>query len=444
MKTMSVKVFTRIVCLIMAVAMAVSLVGCGVDITSVGLPTDIVLEKGETQQLNIEYGTDDKAEQEKIAEAASKLNLTWTSSDETVATVDETGLVTAVGAGEADVTVSVADANISSTTHVKVVITPTGVEAPDSIELVTNGENSKALGAKMTPEDATEVKLAYESSDENVATVDENGVVTAVADGECVITTYVTADIPATAENAEAKPVVDEVASSEAEVADSAADSEAPDNAAASKPEDTTDSSFGVVPDGLSAETKVTVTTKVEQIALSKTEGVLTVGNSVTITATVTPDNATNATVNWTSSDEKVATVDSNGKVTAVAVGNATIKATSESDGDVSADYALTVNKAAAKPATRYSGTTSSAGAATTPSYTAPSAPSASTPTYVPEPAPAPAPAPAPDPAPAPAEPSQPSGGSSPDYSGSSGFDANLGSWSEGSGIDWTQGATRS
>lgn len=437
MKTMSVKVFTRIACLIMAVAMAVSLVGCGVDITSVGLPTDIVLEKGETQQLNIEYGTDDKAEQEKIAEAASKLNLTWTSSDEEVATVDETGLVTAVGAGEADVTVSVSDANISSTTHVKVVITPTGVEAPDSIELVTNGENSKALGAKMTPEDATEVKLAYESSDESVATVDENGVVTAVADGECVITTYVIADIPATAESAEAKPVVDEVASSEAEVADSAADSETPDDAVASEPEDTTDtdSSFDVVPDGLSAETKVTVTTKVEQIALNKTEGVLTVGNSVTVTATVTPDNATNATVNWTSSDETVATVDSNGKVTAVAVGSATITATSESDGDVSADYALTVNKAAAKPATRYSGTTSSAGAATTPSYTAPSTPSASTPTYVPEPAPAPA------------EPSQPSGGSSGGGMGVGNYvdtakpEDNFG---QSSGIDWTQGATRS
>lgn len=424
--------FTRIACLIMAVAMAVSLVGCGVDITSVGLPTDIVLEKGETQQLNIEYGTDDKAEQEKIAEAASKLNLTWTSSDETVATVDETGLVTAVGAGEADVTVSVADANISSTTHVKVVITPTGVEAPDSIELVTNGENSKALGAKMTPEDATEVKLAYESSDENVATVDENGVVTAVADGECVITTYVTADIPATAENAEAKPVVDEVASSEAEVADSAADSEVSDDAASSEPKDTTDSSFGVVPDSLSAETKVTVTTKVEQIVLNKTEGVLTVGNSITVTATVTPDNATNTTINWTSSDEKVATVDSNGKITAVAAGNATIKATSESDGDVSADYALTVNKAAVKqnkPATNYSGTTGSAGAAT-----APSAPS--TPTYVPEPAPAPAPAPA--------EPSQPSGGDS----GSSndplgGLNPND-YWVSPDQTDWTQGATRS
>ena len=434
------KKITKLVGIMLAMALAVSLVGCGVDITSIGLPTNIVMEKGEIQQLTIEYGAKDETTEEKINEAASKLKLEWTSSDEEVATVDETGLVTAVGAGEADITVSVSDANISSTTHVKVVITPTGVEAPDSIELVTNGENSKALGAKMTPEDATEVKLAYESSDESVATVDENGVVTAVADGECVITTYVTADIPATAENAEAKPVVDEVASSEAEVANSAADSEAPDDAAASEPKDTTDSSFGVVPDGLSAETKVTVTTKVEQIALSKTEGVLTVGNSVTVTATVTPDNATNTTINWTSSDEKVATVDSNGEVTAVAAGNATIKATSESDGDVSADYALTVNKAAAKPATNYSGTTSSAGAATTPSYTAPSAPSASTPTYVP--APAPAPAPAPDPAPTPAEPSQPSGGDSGNSGGGSNIvygtviDPNA---TQGSGTDWTQ-----
>ena len=430
---------------IAAAAMALSLVGCGVDINSIGLPPNVVMEKGETQQLEIEYGTDDKAEQEKIAEAASKLTIEWTSSDEEVVTVDATGLITAVGAGEADVTASAKDVNISSTTHVKVVITPTGVEAPETLELVTNGENSKNLDAKIVPEDATEVKLAYESSDESVATVDENGVVTAVADGECVITTYVTADIPATAENAEAKPVVDEVASSEAEVANSAADSEAPDDAAASEPKDTTDSSFGVVPDGLSAETKVTVTTKVEQIALSKTEGVLTVGNSVTVTATVTPDNATNTTINWTSSDEKVATVDSNGEVTAVAAGNATIKATSESDGDVSADYALTVNKATAKPATNYSGTTSSAGAATTPSYTAPSAPSASTPTYVP--APAPAPAPAPDPAPAPAEPSQPSGGDSGNSGGGSNIvygtviDPNA---TQGSGTDWTQGATRS
>ena len=408
MKTMSVKVFTRIACLIMAVAMAVSLVGCGVDITSVGLPTDIVLEKGETQQLNIEYGTDDKAEQEKIAEAASKLNLTWTSSDETVATVDETGLVTAVGAGEADVTVSVADANISSTTHIKVVILPTGVEAPETLSLELNGEATKALGAKMTPEDATDVKLAYLSSDESVATVDESGNVTAVGVGECTITTTIVADTTATAEDAGV------------------------------------DSEMLVVPENAKAETKVTVGKAIESITLDSNEGVLTVGNTHTIKATVFPEDATDKAVTWKSSDESIATVDAEGNVTAKDTGNVTIMAVN-SDGDVSADYALTVNKAAAKPATRYSGTTSSAGAATTPSYTAPSTPSASTPTYVPEPAPAPAPAP--DPAPAPAEPSQPSGGSSGGGMGVGNYvdtakpEDNFG---QSSGIDWTQGATRS
>lgn len=401
--------FTRIACLIMAVAMAVSLVGCGVDITSVGLPTDIVLEKGETQQLNIEYGTDDKAEQEKIAEAASKLNLTWTSSDETVATVDETGLVTAVGAGEADVTVSVADANISSTTHVKVVILPTGVEVPETLSLELNGEATKALGAKMTPEDATDVKLAYLSSDESVATVDESGNVTAVGVGECTITTTIVADTTATAEDAGV------------------------------------DSEMLVVPENAKAETKVTVGKAIESITLDSNEGVLTVGNTHTIKATVFPEDATDKVVTWKSSDESIATVDAEGNVTAKDTGNVTIMAVN-SDGDVSSTYELTVNKAAAKPATNYSGTTSSAGAATTPSYTAPSTPSASTPTYVPEPAPAPAPAPAPDPAPAPAEPSQPSGGSS-------GGGMGVGSYGEiphdpngtqGSGTDWTQGATRS
>lgn len=426
---------------IAAAAMALSLVGCGVDISSIGLPSDVVIEKGETQQLEIEYGTDDKAEQEKIAEAASKLTIEWTSSDEEVVTVDATGLITAVGAGEADVTASAKDVNISSTTHVKVVITPTGVEAPETLELVTNGENSKNLDAKMTPEDATEVKLAYESSDDSVATVDENGLVTAVADGECTITTYVVADAPATAETATqetAAVVTDEEKPTGGENSEATADSEAvtvPDNL---------DSAFGVVPDGLSATTKVTVTTKVERIELDKTEGILNVGNTVTITATVAPEEATNPAVTWSSSDESVATVDETGKITAVATGNATITATSEDDNSVSADYELTVQqkKAATTTKNNYSGSTS-AGASTAPSYTAPTQPvTPSAPAPVPAPAPAPdpapAPAPAPDPAPAPAEPSQPSGGNS----GGGNFDDGSkpeDSFGQSSGIDWTQ-----
>ena len=428
---------------IAAAAMALSLVGCGVDISSIGLPSDVVIEKGETQQLEIEYGTDDKAEQEKIAEAASKLTIEWTSSDEEVVTVNATGLITAVGAGEADVTASAKDVNISSTTHVKVVITPTGVEAPEALELVTNGENSKNLDAKIVPEDATEVKLAYTSSDESVATVDENGLVTAVADGECTITTYVVADAPATAETAtqEAAAVVtDEETPTEGENSETTADSETvtvPDNL---------DSAFGVVPDGLSATTKVTVTTKVEGITLDKTEGILNVGNTVTITATVAPEEATNPAVTWSSSDESVATVDETGKVTAVAVGNATITATSEDDSSVSADYELTVQqkKAATTTKNNYSGSTS-AGTSTAPSYTAPTQP-------VTPSAPAvetPAPAPAPDPAPAPAGPAQPSGGDSGNSGGvvpgsTEDLDNQYRDFGTWSGIDWTQGATRS
>lgn len=431
---------------IAAAAMALSLVGCGVDINSIGLPPNVVMEKGETQQLEIEYGTDDKVEQEKIAEAASKLTIEWTSSDEEVVTVNATGLITAVGAGEADVTASAKDVNISSTTHVKVVITPTGVEAPEALELVTNGENSKNLDAKIVPEDATEVKLAYTSSDEDVATVDENGLVTAIANGECTITAYIVADVPATAETAtqETAAVVvnteDETANAEAGASDS--------DVVATMPEDLADvdSAFGVVPDGLSATTKVTVSTKVEKIELDKTEGILYVGNSVTVNAAVTPDNATDTTVTWSSSDESVATVDETGKITAVATGNATITATSNSDADVNATYDVTVEEKKTPTytsnKTNYgssaSGSVASGGSATVTTPTVPAAPAPDpTPVQPSNPDPAPAPAPAPDPAPAPAEPSQPSGG---DGGSSGGYDIpHDPNGQPGSGIDWTQ-----
>lgn len=420
---------------IAAAAMALSLAGCGVDISSIGLPSDVVIEKGETQQLQIEYSADDKATEEKIAEAAEKLTLEWTSSNEDVATVDENGMVTAVGAGEANITASIKDANISSTTHVKVVILPTDVDAPDALELYTNGENEKELNAKIVPEDATEVKLAYTSSDEGVATVDENGLVTAVADGECTITTYVVADAPATAETAtqEAAAVVtDEETPTEGENSETTADSETvtvPDNL---------DSAFGVVPDGLSATTKVTVSTKVEKIELDKTEGILYVGNSVTVNAAVTPDNATDTTVTWSSSDESVATVDETGKITAVATGNATITATSNSDADVNATYDVTVEEKKTPTytsnKTNYgssaSGSVASGGSATVTTPTVPAAPA-------PDPTPVQPSNPDPAPAPAPAEPSQPSGG---DGGSSGGYDIPRDpNGQPGSGIDWTQ-----
>lgn len=418
---------TIILAVVAAAAMALTLVGCGVKITNIAVPESATVEKGESITLPVVYGTDDapavtpetaatgeSAEtDEKLAKAASKLTVEWTSSDESVATVDETGTVTAVAAGEANVTASVKDADIAASTHIKVVVTPTGVAAPESIDLVTNGENTKDLDAKLVPADATDVKLAYESSDESVATVDETGKVTAVANGECTITTYVVAD----AKDADASEL--------SAVAVEAADSEETDDSVATMPEDLAamDSAFGVVPEDLKAETKVTVTTNVESVALDKTEGVLTVGNTVTVTATVTPDTATNASVTWTSSDEAIATVDSEGKITAVAPGTATITATSDSNPDASATYAVTVQakkvvtststKTSSKSNSGTTGSSSNSGAAAV-------APSNPAPAPVPDPAPVQPSEPAPAPDPAPAEP-QPDNRDYTDGSGANG-----------------------
>lgn len=422
---------TIILAVVAAAAMALSLVGCGVKITNIAVPESAMVEKGESITLSVVYGTDDApavtpetaatgesaATDEKVAKAAEKLTIEWTSSDKSVATVDETGTVTAVAAGEANVTASVKDADIAASTHIKVVVTPTGVAAPESIDLVTNGENTKDLDAKLVPADATDVKLAYESSDESVATVDETGKVTAVANGECTITTYVTAKT----EDAEASEL--------SAVAVEAADSEETDDSVATMPEDLAamDSAFGVVPEDLKAETKVTVTTNVESVTLDKTEGVLTVGNTVTVTATVTPDTATNASVTWTSSDEAIATVDSEGKITAVAPGTATITAVSDSNPDANATYAVTVQakrvvtststKTSSKSNSGNTGSSSNSGAAA-------AAPSNPAPAPVPDPAPVqpsePAPAPDPQPDPAPAEP-QPDNRDYTDGSGANG-----------------------
>lgn len=80
-------------------------------------------------------------------------------------------------------------------------------------------------------------------------------------------------------------------------------------------------------------------------VSLSKTTMNLTVGADETLGATVTPENATNKNVSWTSSNEAVAIVDATGKVTAVAVGSATITVTTE-DGNKIAECTVTVEPA--------------------------------------------------------------------------------------------------
>lgn len=370
---------TKAIGCLLATSLALVLTACGITITAVHLPDEVQVNVGATAETAATYESKQEADSAAQQAAADKIDWTWEIGDDSIASVDANGVITGIKGGNTIVTLTSADGKFSAKCPVTV-NQPLKAIKMDDIALETNGHTSETVAYTLEPADTTEDDVTLSVADESVAKLEGDKLV-AIRDG----TTKITA-------------------------------------------------TSGIV----KTSAKVTVTTKVEQITLDSNEGVLTVGNTHTIKATVFPEDATDKAVTWKSSDESIATVDAEGNVTAKDTGNVTIMAVN-SDGDVSSTYELTVNKAAAKPATRYSGTTSSAGAATTPSYTAPSVPSASTPTYVPAPAPAPAPAPDPAPAPAPAEPSQPSGGSSPDYSGSSGFDANLGSWSEGSGIDWTQ-----
>lgn len=341
---------TKAIGCLLAASLALVLTACGVTITAVHLPDEIQVNVGATAETAATYESKQEADSAAQQAAADKIDWTWEIGDDSIASVDANGVITGIKGGNTIVTLTSADGKFSAKCPVTV-NQPLKAIKMDDIALETNGHTSETVAYTLEPADTTEDDVILSVADESVAKLEGNKLV-AVSDG----TTKITA-------------------------------------------------TSGIV----KTSAKVTVGKVIESITLDSNEGVLSVGNTHTIKATVFPEDATDKAVTWKSSDESIATVDAEGNVTAKGTGNATITATSESDGDVSADYALTVNKAAAKPATRYSGTTSSAGAATTPSYTAPSTPSASTPTYVPEPAPAPAP----DPAPAPAEPSQPSGGDS-------------------------------
>lgn len=372
------------------------------SISTVGLPAELSIVKGDTAQLEIEYGADRNASAEALEKAAAELTLEWTSSDEEVATVDANGLVTAVEAGTADITVSVPDTELTSTCKVTVTVPVEGVQVPDEMQLTINGTASKEIGTKLVPEDATDVKLVYESSDENIATVDENGVVTAVANGECVITTSVA-------------PVVEETADSEpAEDTDSSApaSSAASETAGSGSEPADTEETPSVDYSSMTAETKVYVVTAATGLKLSSDSGSVKVGNSVNVSVYTEPaeaDAAKAADVKYTSSDEAVATVvgttegDAAFTVKGVKAGSATI--TIEYQG-LTVTYEVTVTKAVqtssgdrSSTGTGSTGGSTSTGGGTT-TTTPPSGGGTTTTPSNPDPTPTPAPPPAPTPGP--------------------------------------------
>ncbi|MDE6694557.1 MAG: Ig-like domain-containing protein, partial [Bacteroidales bacterium] len=122
-----------------------------------------------------------------IAPVGSQEDLVWASSDATIATVSETGVVTAVAPGEAVITVATKDGRLSQTCQVKALpVAVTGVNIAASSTTV--GKNGLQLNATVLPQNATNKNVSWTSSDETIATVSETGKVTAVMPGNVTIT----------------------------------------------------------------------------------------------------------------------------------------------------------------------------------------------------------------------------------------------------------------
>lgn len=147
--------------------------------TGISMPDTVTLSMGTNINASVEATV--------VPEDATDVVIEYVSSDEAIATVDNTGYITAVAAGEADITASVVDTGLAATCHV--IVTP----AIESLDISKSSMTMKpgatnTLSVTVSPEDANISGMTWTSSDETVATVDQEGNVTAVADGTATIT----------------------------------------------------------------------------------------------------------------------------------------------------------------------------------------------------------------------------------------------------------------
>ena len=226
-----------------------------------------------------------------LPEYADNKTVIWSSGNEYIATVDENGVVMAVGEGETIIQATAADGSWNWGTC-RVTVTSIPVESINlNQDRITLEKGLTAqLSATVLPEDADKLTVTWESDNENVATVDENGLVTAVGGGDAFITAW--------------------------------ADDGSP----------------------VWATCLVHVPIHVSSIELNQHELTFdgTYGN-FKLTATLLPENADYCTITWCSDNEEVATVDGHGLVTAVGEGTATITATANDGSGVSASCMVTV-----------------------------------------------------------------------------------------------------
>ena len=332
-----------------------------------------------------------------VTPAGINAAVSWTSSKESVATVNDTGLVTAVARGTATITATAGGKSATATITVNISggstdVAVTGITVTPTTVKLTEVNATKQLNATVTPSNATNKTIEWSSSDESVATVSDTGLVTAVAAGDAVITasaaggTDITATVNVTVEISGGSEVpVTGITVSPKRVT-LREEGETKKLTATVKPEDaegytikwTSDKkSVATVDDegtvtavgngtakitaaveGTDVKTTAVVTVDlggsdtgsfVSSITLNKEEFELTSeGQTEKLEAAVLPEDASNTDVIWKSSDESVAVVDEDGVVTAVGNGTATITAEAADGSGITATATVTVKIAAA------------------------------------------------------------------------------------------------
>ncbi len=226
---------------------------------------------------------------------ATNQSITWTSSDTNVATVNSSGLVTAVAPGSATINATTADGSFQDTSAITVEsVTPvTSISVSLASATISSGATTQATETVL-PAEATVKAVTWSSSNTSIATINSSGLVTANSSGLAG-----TSVIRATA----------------------------------------TDGS------GVYGEATVTVSpVAVTGVTVSPASATITgLTNTQQLTATITPSNATNKSVFWSSSNMSIATVNGSGLVTSVAGGSVTITVTTD-DGAYTATASITVN----------------------------------------------------------------------------------------------------
>ena len=353
-----------------------------------------------TSTLNLIEGGTDTLTATVEPNNATNRNVTWSSDNPSVATVNN-GVVSAVSEGTATITVT-AQGNSTKSASCTVTVTAaavpvTGVTLNKTSTSLYVGD-TETLTATVEPSDATNKNVTWNTSDTSVATVN-NGVVTAVSAGTATIT-VTTADggftdtctvtVTARTYNISAAPgrldfgsanvgyetapaaqtvtitntgnqsvTLSQPTAENYEIGTLTNTTLTPGAAATFTVQPKTGLGVGTYREtitvsgsnGASASLTASFTVNaipVTSVTLSQTQASLYCNrtpNTITLTATVAPDNATNQAVTWTSSDSTVATVDQNGVVTAVAPGTAVITAAAADGSGASASCTVTVSR---------------------------------------------------------------------------------------------------